>query len=104
MVDTMIAHIARVSCRNSSHAPNGTCAAICMDEPGDVPARGCRHAERIHGDRVRTIIKAMREPTETMIEAAGPGSFGFSREIVQQNAVAEWQAMIDAILEEGRGG
>ena len=85
----MIARIARVSCRNSSHAPNGTCAAICMDELGDVPSNGCRHAEHIHGNGVLAIIKAMREPTEIMIEAVGPGSFGFSRKIVQQNAVAE---------------
>jgi len=32
--------VAQAICRKSSHAPNGTCAAICMDELGDVPAKG----------------------------------------------------------------
>ena len=37
----------------------GTCAAICMEAPGDVRSSGCAHSLRIHGDRAREILKLL---------------------------------------------
>ena len=48
-------------CRNSSHAPNGTCAAICMDQLGDVPGKlhGCNHAIDLHGKKVAALTHTL---------------------------------------------
>ena len=57
----VVEKVAWAICRNSSHAPNGTCAAICMDELGDVPAGDCRHAKRIHGKKALAAVKICEE-------------------------------------------
>lgn len=44
-------------------------------------------------DLVRAVLKAMREPTEAMVDAAYSQSEGFAR--------SSWQQMIDAALENG---
>ena len=52
--------VALAICRASPHT-QGTCAAICMDELGDVPKKGCRHAVDVHGRKARAAMEAMNE-------------------------------------------
>ena len=44
----------------------------------------------------RAVLQAIREPTEAMIYANSEGGLGFNDQVVR-----DWQAMIDAALEEG---
>ena len=54
--EELVERVARAICRGHSHAPEGTCAALCMDQLGDAPKNGCRHAVRIHGISARAAI------------------------------------------------
>lgn len=39
----------------------GTCAAICMEQLGPVRPRPCRHATKIFGTIVKSVLKAVDE-------------------------------------------
>lgn len=62
----------------------------CMPELGDV--RGEVDMQGL----VRAVMQAIREPSEAMIYANSEGGLGFNDRVVR-----DWQAMIDAALEEG---
>ena len=41
----------------------GACAVICMDQLGDVRAKGCAHAARVHGALADQIEAALAQAT-----------------------------------------
>ncbi len=87
----------------------GTCAPRCMEQLGDARDK-CAHVVLIHGDLVRHVINAIREPTDEMIDAGvnARAQFfnkqGFSdtgpRIVLVANHPAGtiYQAMIDQLL------
>ena len=93
MDNEMIERVAKVICKsNKFETGEGTCSLICMDQLGNA-RKDCYHAKNIHKDSTIVIIKAMREPTEKMIDA------GLEHELGGVNGVTDiYTAMIDAIL------
>ena len=45
---------------------------------------------------VRTVITAIRDPSQAMIYASSEGGLGFNDQVIEN-----WQAMIDALIEAG---
>ena len=93
MDNEMIERVARVICKSGRfETGQGACALLCMDQLGDA-RRNCPHSGRLHGELAKAAIKAMREPTEKMINATDcidPAEAQWSKEI--------WQDMIDAVI------
>ena len=59
VTDEMIEAGANAICKSRKfETGQGTCAVMCMDQLGDVRAKGCAHVERIHGKLARTVIEA----------------------------------------------
>lgn len=66
-------------------------------DPADTPDNWARSLEA-----VRTVVTAMREPSEVMAAEGGhQGVWGEGYPDERGNARGVWQAMIDAMLEEG---
>lgn len=62
----------------------------------DWPYRG--HESLI--DVARAAIAAMRDPSESMVEAGGSAKYSARRDGVDRRTPAIWQAMIDVALGE----
>lgn len=59
VTDEMIEAGADAICKSRKfETGQGTCAVMCMDQLGDVRAKGCAHVERIHGKLARTVIES----------------------------------------------
>lgn len=43
------------TCRSSGKT-EGVCAAICLTQLGDAPAKGCQYAKELHGKKVQAIL------------------------------------------------
>ncbi len=48
-------------------------------------------------EQVDALLAELREPDEGMLEAIGGSPFAFPREVWRQEAVAVWQAILDAV-------
>jgi hypothetical protein len=54
--------IARALCQSGARETGeGTCAFSCMDQLGDVRAKGCPHAGRVHGKAAEKIFDAIKD-------------------------------------------
>ena len=90
MTETMIERVARAI--NSEWQKNG----VVLWSSSEPNVGACSNLARV-------AIEAMREPTEAMVQSLSARDlpFGLSTEIVQQESVAVWQAMIDKVLQDG---
>lgn len=74
-------------------------ALMALDYPEEAGGEMGEFYMDRHGDayraQARAVIVAIREPSEDMVEAGACPEFGLV-------LVAKWQAMIDAMLEEGK--
>lgn len=96
MTDSMIERVARAICDEIAH-----------DHDGEFVVEGGFRGDDFFADIARTVLAAMREPTNAMIEAwtdASPAGDVMAMSDEDANAVcatADWQAMVDAALAEG---
>ena len=89
MDNEMIERVAKAICKSGRfETGQGTCALLCMDQLGDA-RRNCPHSGRLHGELAKANIKAMREPTEKMINAP----YRYTKYVKEC-----WQDMIDAVI------
>lgn len=100
----MIERCAKAICKSGKfETGQGTCSLICMDQLGSA-RRDCSHAAKLHSGLVLSIIKAMREPTEKMLEAAMAPYIYNNDEVMNKafrDTIAGYhKAMIDAVINE----
>lgn len=98
----MIERCAKAICKSGRfETGQGTCSLLCMDQLGSS-RQDCRHAARLHGELAKSIIKAMREPTDKMIEAGACVSTQMVNDCKGNHEIdkAVYQAMIDAVINE----
>ncbi len=92
MDNEMIERCAKSICKSGRfETGQGTCSLLCMDQLGSA-RRDCKHAANLHGELAKSIIKAMREPTEKMLDAG--------RNNYQHGSAVAYQSMIDAVINE----
>lgn len=73
-------------------------AARALAEADGVPSEA---DDLYHAMRVRTVLRAIREPSEAMVRAGAEPVFAGSGVKADAKALEVWQAMIDAAMGEG---